>query len=129
MSAAPAVAPSRRNRVRGVVISRPAHLTRRHFQGPLWVRVRLWWRGRRPGALLLAPFRITGRQAGSALRHIEIGEGTRIGQFAWFSLVGKDARVSIGRDCTLSASLAITVQQSVVIGDGTAIGERCLIAD
>jgi acetyltransferase-like isoleucine patch superfamily enzyme len=84
---------------------------------------------RRHGALLLAPFRVTGRGAGEAYRRISVGEGTRIGQFAWFSLVGKDARVVVGRDCTLSASLAVTVRGTVTIGDGTAIGERCLIAD
>jgi acetyltransferase-like isoleucine patch superfamily enzyme len=84
---------------------------------------------RRDGALLLAPFRVTGRGAAGAPRQIHVGEGTRIGQFAWFSLVAKDAQIVIGRDCTLSASLAITVRGTVTIGDGTAIGERCLIAD
>jgi acetyltransferase-like isoleucine patch superfamily enzyme len=60
---------------------------------------------------------------------ISIGTGTRIGQFAWFSLVEPTARIRIGKDCTLSASFSITVRDSVSIGDGTAIGERCLIAD
>jgi acetyltransferase-like isoleucine patch superfamily enzyme len=92
-------------------------------------RIRLWWTVRRRGALLLAPFRVTGRNAAEAPQRITVGAGTRIGQFAWFSLVGKDAYVVIGRDCTLSASLAITVRATVTIGDGTAIGERCLIAD
>ena len=89
----------------------------------------MWWQVRRNGALLLAPFRVTGRGAREASRRITVGEGTRIGQFAWFSLIGNDARVVIGRDCTLSASLAVTVRGVVTIGDGTAIGERCLIAD
>ena len=93
------------------------------------MRFRLWWRTRRSGALLLAPLRLTGRGAPKALECISIGTGTRIGQFAWFSLVEPTARISIGSDCTLSASLSITVRESVTIGDGTGIGERCLIAD
>jgi acetyltransferase-like isoleucine patch superfamily enzyme len=108
---------------------RSAHLTRRHFQGPLLVRARLWWRTRRQGALLLAPFRVTGRAAPDALSRITIGAGTRIGQFAWFSLVTDAARIAIGTDCTLSASLAISTAGSVTIGDGTSIGERCFISD
>jgi acetyltransferase-like isoleucine patch superfamily enzyme len=79
--------------------------------------------------MLLAPFRITGSAASQALDRIEIGPGTRIGQFTWFSLVGPDARIRIGRDCTLSSFLSITVSGLVTIGDGSAIGDRCLIAD
>ena len=108
---------------------RPPHLRRSHFQGPLWVRVRLWWKVRRGGAMLLAPFRVTGRRANEAPRRITVGPGTRIGQFAWFSLAGHDARIQIGSDCTLSASLAITARGTITIGNGTGIGERCLIAD
>jgi lipopolysaccharide O-acetyltransferase len=93
------------------------------------VRARLWWRTRRQGSLLLAPFRITGSSARQALSRIEIGPGTRIGQFAWFSLVGDRGRVRIGADCIISASLSITVSELVTIGDSTGIGERCLIAD
>ena len=79
--------------------------------------------------MLLAPFRITGSVASQALDRIEIGAGTRIGQFTWFSLVGEDARIRIGKDCTLSSFLSITVRGLVTIGDGSAIGDRCLIAD
>lgn len=93
------------------------------------MRFKLWLRTRRQGALLLAPFRLTGQGASTALDRIRIGEGTRIGQFSWFSLVGPDAKVTIGRNCTLSASLSVTVRSELTIGDGTAIGERCLIAD
>lgn len=93
------------------------------------MRARLWWRTRRSDALLLAPFRITGSRAGSALSRIEIGEQTRIGQFAWFSLVSDDSYIKIGSKCTLSANLSITARGLITIGDSTAIGERCLIAD
>jgi acetyltransferase-like isoleucine patch superfamily enzyme len=108
---------------------RPAHVTRRHFQGPLGARARLWWKTRRRGALLLAPFRLTGSAAGQASGRITVGEGTRIGQFAWFSLVGNDAWITIGKNCTLSASLAISARSTISIGDGTSIAERCLITD
>lgn len=108
---------------------RPAHMTRSHFQGPLRVRIRVWWQVRRGGGLLLAPFRITGREARSAARRITVGPGTRIGQFAWFGLVGENARITIGSDCTLSASLTIAARESISIGNGTAIAERCLITD
>jgi lipopolysaccharide O-acetyltransferase len=79
--------------------------------------------------LLLAPFRVTGQGAATARRRVLVGAGTRVGQFSWFSLVGDQARVEIGRDCTLSASLSVSARGTVVIGDGTAIGERCLITD
>ena len=92
-------------------------------------RAQLWLRTRREGSLLLAPFRVTGRYDHEVLDRISIGPGTRIGQFAWFSLVGEDSRITIGRDCTLSASIAFSVRGPVSFGDGTAIGERCLIAD
>jgi lipopolysaccharide O-acetyltransferase len=108
---------------------RPAHVTRAHFQGPLKARVLLWWRVRRGGALLLAPFRVTGKAARSASGRITVGAGTRIGQFAWFGLVGKDARIEIGSDCTLSASLCLSAMDRIVIGNGTGIAERCLITD
>lgn len=91
--------------------------------------MKLWLKIRRGGALILAPFRVTGRRASEAHRRIIVGPGTRIGQFAWFSLTTKDAKVVIGPDCTLSASLAITAGGLITIGTGTAIGERCLIAD
>jgi acetyltransferase-like isoleucine patch superfamily enzyme len=108
---------------------RPPHLTRAHFQGPLRARILLWWRVRRGGALLLAPFRVTGKAARSASARITVGPGTRIGQFAWFGLVDKDARIDIGSDCILSASLCISAMDRISIGDGTAIAERCLITD
>lgn len=101
----------------------------RAFQGPYRVRARLWWRTRRQGALLLAPFRISGGSALHALHQVSIAPGTRIGQFAWFSLLGPDARVTIGRDCTIGPFLSITCGASVTIGDGTTFAERCVLAD
>lgn len=108
---------------------RPSHVTRAHMQGPLRARVLLWWRVRRGGALLLAPFRVTGRAARSASDRITVGPGTRIGQFAWFGLVDKNARIEIGSDCTLSASLCISAKGRITIGNGTGIAERVLISD
>jgi acetyltransferase-like isoleucine patch superfamily enzyme len=108
---------------------RPKHVTRAHMQGPFRARVRLWWRVRRGGALLLAPFRVTGKAAGSASERVTVGPGTRIGQFAWFGLVGKHASIEIGSDCTLSASLCVSAMERITIGDGVAIAERCLITD
>lgn len=108
---------------------RDPFVTSKHLNGPRLVRVRLWWRTRRTGSLLQAPLRITGPGAAHALELISIAPGTRIGQFSWFSLVSRDARVRIGSGCTLSASMSISVKTSVEIADGTAIGERALITD
>lgn len=108
---------------------RDPHLTTAGLMGPRGVRIALWWRTRREGALLVAPLRITGAGAPHALGCIRIGPRTRIGHQAWFSLVTRDARVDIGADCMLSASMSISVVDRVEIGDGTAIGERCLITD
>jgi acetyltransferase-like isoleucine patch superfamily enzyme len=110
-------------------IARPAHITTRGFQGPYIVRFRLWWRTRRQGALLVAPFRLTGRGKGNALRCISIGPGTRIGQFAWFSVVSPKARLTIGPDCTIGPSFGVTFRGEVTIGAASGIGERCLISD
>lgn len=76
-----------------------------------------------------APVRITGPGAETALHLIEIEPGTRIGHSAWFSLVSRDARIRIGSGCTLSASMSISVKESVEIAEGTAIGERAIITD
>lgn len=108
---------------------RPAHVTTTALNGPRAVRVALWWRTRRNGSLLQAPLRVTGAGARHALELIRIGPGTRIGHLAWFSLVTPVARVDIGADCMLSASLSISVVDRVEIADGTAIGERVLITD
>lgn len=104
-------------------------MTRRHYQGPWGVRARLWWRTRRHGALLLAPFRITGMRSGRALDVISIGSGTRIGWLSWFSLVGDDPRIDIGKDCTFGAMVSFTVRERITVGDGTGIGDRTLVAD
>lgn len=93
------------------------------------MRAKLWWRTRRTPALLCAPFRITGSGARRALSIIEIGEGTRIGPGAWFSLVDRDARLVIGRNCTLGSMVSISVRGSVTIGDGTGIGDRTIVMD
>lgn len=108
---------------------RPSHVRRAHYQGPMRARVLLWWRARRGGALLLAPFRVTGRAAKSASARITVGPGTRIGQFAWFGLVGQRARITIGGDCTVGASLCLSAMESITIGDNTAIADRCMITD
>lgn len=108
---------------------RDPFVTSRDMNGPRIVRARLWWRTRRHGSLLQAPFRITGAGAPRALELVSIGSGTRIGQFAWLSLVRRDARIRIGEGCTLSASMSISVVSEVEIADGSAIGERCLITD
>lgn len=97
--------------------------------GPLRLRARLWWRTRRQGALLMAPFRITGGGRGAALDIISIGKGTRIGSGTWFSLVESGARLVIGEDCTIAFGVGFTVKSSVTIGDGVGIGDRVLIAD
>ena len=93
------------------------------------MRAKLWYRTRRDGALLCAPFRVTGRGASSALSIISIGADTRIGALAWFSLVEQTARVSIGARCTIGTQLGISVRQSITIGDGTGIGDRSMIMD
>ncbi len=113
----------------GVVLGRDPFVTTKGLNGPRLVRLRLWWRTRRLGSLLQAPLRITGPGAPRALEIIDIAPGSRIGQFAWFSLVSRDARIRIGSGCTLSASMSISVKSTVEIGDGTAIGERVLITD
>lgn len=64
-----------------------------------------------------------------ALQQVSIAPGARIGQFSWFSLVGPEARVSIGRDTTIGPFLSITCGGSVTIGAGTTFAERCVIAD
>lgn len=110
-------------------LRRDSFVTSKEMNGPRIVRARLWWRTRRDRSLLQAPLRITGSGAPRALDLISIAPGTRIGQFAWFSLVSKDARIRIGSGCTLSASMSISVKTSVEIADGTAIGERALITD
>ena len=115
--------------LRRVLRRRDPHLTTRALNGPRTTRARLWLRTRRDGSLLQAPFRITGAGAPRALGLIDIGAGTRIGHLAWFSLVTHDARIEIGSDCMLSASLSISVVERVEIGAGTAIGERVLITD
>jgi lipopolysaccharide O-acetyltransferase len=97
--------------------------------GPYLLRAKLWWRTRRQGSLLMAPFRVTGRGRDHALSIISIGEGTRIGSGTWFSLVSPDARLSIGRDCTIAFNIGFTVKSAITIGDGSAIGDRSLIAD
>lgn len=97
--------------------------------GPWRIRARLWWRTRRSGSLLLAPFRITGTGRDNALAIISIGQGTRIGSNAWFSLVDPSARITIGRDCTIAFNVSFTVRSSVMVGDASAIGDRTLIAD
>lgn len=97
--------------------------------GPFWLRARLWRRTRRQGALLMAPFRITGRGRDAALDIIRIGAGTRIGQHTWFSLVDPDARLTIGEGCTIAFNVGFAVKSSITIGDGTGIADRCLIAD
>jgi acetyltransferase-like isoleucine patch superfamily enzyme len=108
---------------------RDRFVTNREMNGPRIVRARLWWRTRRQGSLLQAPLRVTGAGAPMALDRITIGRRTRIGHGAWFSLVDREARIVLGSSCTLSASLSISVAGSVEIGDGTGIGERCLITD
>lgn len=97
--------------------------------GPLWLRAKLWLRTRRQGSLLMAPFRITGQGRQHALSIISIGEGTRIGQNTWFSLVSSDARLDIGSGCTIAFNVGFAVKSSITIGDGTGIADRCLIAD
>jgi lipopolysaccharide O-acetyltransferase len=91
--------------------------------------VLLWWRVRRSGALLLAPFRVTGKAARSASARITVGPGTRIGQLAWFGLVDKQARIEIGSDCTIGGSLCISAKDRVTIGNGAGIADRCMITD
>lgn len=93
------------------------------------MRWKLWRRTRRNGALLCAPFRITGRAADRALEVISIGEGTRIGSLTWFSLVSPDARIEIGKNCTFGTMLGFTVRERIEIGDGSAIGDRTMIMD
>ena len=115
--------------LRRALARRDPHLTTRALNGPRTTRARLWLRTRRNGSLLQAPFRITGAGAPHALGLIGVGSGTRIGHLAWFSLVTRDARIEIGADCMLSASLSISVVDRVEIGAGTAIGERVLITD
>jgi acetyltransferase-like isoleucine patch superfamily enzyme len=93
------------------------------------VRAKLWLRTRRQPALLCAPIRISGRGANHALALIQIGEGTRIGPNAWFSLVDRHARITIGRNCTLGSMVAISARGSVTIGDGTTIADRTILMD
>lgn len=97
--------------------------------GPLRLRAKLWWRTRRQGALLMAPFRITGGGRAAALQVISIGKGTRIGSGTWFSLVESGARLTIGEGCTIAFHVGFTVSSAITIGDGSAIGDNCLIAD
>jgi len=41
----------------------------------------------------------------------------------------RNARITIGRDCTIGSMFAISVRDSVTIGDGTAIGDRTILMD
>lgn len=99
------------------------------MNGSLRSRAALWLAVRRSGARLCAPFRVTGRGGPEAVHHVTVGPGTRIGQFAWLSLTSPDARIVVGRDCTLNSNLSITVNQLVEIGDEVGIGDRTIIMD
>lgn len=63
------------------------------------------------------------------LDRIHIGEGTRIGHLAWFSLVGDTPEIDIGEGCTLGCSMTITVAGKVTIADGAAVGDRATLSD
>lgn len=107
----------------------PLRVDRAAMNGTVRARLRLWSSVRRSGARLFMPFRVTGRGGPRAAENVEVGPGTRIGQFAWFSFTSRDARIVVGRNCTLNANLSITVQELVEIGDSVGIGDRTTIMD
>lgn len=99
------------------------------MNGTIRDRARLWWVVRRGGASLSIPFRVTGRGAAAAHRNVTVGAGTRVGQFAWVSLTSPEARLTIGRDCTINSMFSATLRGRIEIGDGVGIGDRTLVMD
>ena len=99
------------------------------MNGTLRARARLWFAVRRAGASISLPFRVTGRGASNGHRTVAVGPGTRIGQFAWISLTSPQARVEIGRNCTINSNFTATVRGAIHIGDGVGIGDRTIVMD
>ena len=107
----------------------PLRVDRVAMNGSMRARLRLWTSVRRSGAHIFAPFRVTGPGGSHASRLIEVGAGTRIGQFAWFSLTSRDAVVRIGRNCTINSSFSASVRALLEIGDEVGIGDRAMVMD